>query len=296
MVNGRRSIRDSIAKGVVPACFIVPAILLLVLLVLYPFCYGIYVSFFETNLVARWDFVGLENYMRAFKDSAFWESLKITVIFTFFTVLGHFIFGLLLANILSKQIRFRTFFRAVLLLPWLFPEVVIANLWKFMFHPATGIINSFLQVTGLIDEPVSFLGSLQLALPAIILVCVWKGTPLVMIQILAGLQTVPSTIKEAAIIDGASNRQTFWLVVLPSLKTTLMVTLIMDTVWWFKHVTMIWLLTQGGPGTATTTVAVDIYKRAFMYFDFGTSSAIAVIVFLICAVITIGYRRMMKNE
>ena len=119
--------RKSIARGLTVSSFILPAIICLIALVLYPFCYGIYVSFFDTNLVARWDFVGLGNYISALKDRAFWESLRVTVVFTVFTVLGHFLIGLLLANILNKPIRFRTLFRAILLLPWLFPEVVIVE-------------------------------------------------------------------------------------------------------------------------------------------------------------------------
>jgi multiple sugar transport system permease protein len=279
-----------------PAFFVMPAVMVLVLLVLYPFFYGIYVSFFETNLIARWDFVGLGNYFTALKDSTFWSSLWTTIVFTVSVVSGHFLFGLLLANILNKEIRFRAFFRAALLLPWLFPEVVIANLWKFMFHPTNGLINSFLLNIGLVTVPVSFLGTVEFAMLSLVVVCIWKGTPLIMIQILAALQTVPGSIKEAAIIDGASKNQVFFSIILPSLKTTMMVTLIMDTIWWFKHVTMIWLITQGGPGIATNTLSIDIYKRAFEYFDFGLSSAIAVLVFFICAFITVGYKRLLRDE
>ena len=270
--------------------FITPAVLILALLLLYPFCYGIYISFFKTNLVNKWNFVGIENYIKVLSESEFYESMKITVIFTVGVVLGHFIFGFLFAVLLNRDLKGRTIFRAILLLPWLFPEVVIANLWRWIFNPTMGFLNSFLVETGLLQEPMSYLGSPSLALWVLIFICVWKGFPLVMIQLLAGLQTVSSEIIEAAKIDGASNWQTFWRVTIPSMKSTLSVTLILDVVWWFKHVTMIWLLTQGGPNGATNTIAVDIYKRAFEFFDFGPSSALAVIVFLICVVISIFQR------
>ncbi len=117
-----------------------------------------------------------------------------------------------------------------------------------------------------------------------------------MIQLLAGLQTVSSDIIEAARIDGATNWQVFWNVTIPSMKSTVSVTLILDVVWWFKHVTMIWLLTQGGPNGATNTISIDIYKRAFEFFNFGPSSALAVIVFAICIVISILQRRMLRDE
>ena len=276
--------------------FVTPAVITLALLLLYPFCYGIYISFFKTNLVNKWNFIGLKNYAKVLTEADFYSSMKITLIFTVGVVLGHFIFGFLFAVMLNRDIKGRTIFRAVLLLPWLFPEVVIANLWRWIFNPTMGFLNSTLVSVGILKEPMSWLGSPKLALAVLIFICIWKGYPLVMIQLLAGLQTVPGDIIEAARIDGAGNWKTFWYVTGPSMKSTLSVTLILDVVWWFKHVTMIWLLTQGGPNGATNTIGVNIYKRAFEFFDFGPSSALAVVVFLICIVISILQRRLLKDE
>ena len=276
--------------------FVTPAVITLALLLLYPFCYGIYISFFKTNLVNKWNFIGLKNYAKVLTEADFYSSMKITLIFTVGVVLGHFIFGFLFAVMLNRDIKGRTIFRAVLLLPWLFPEVVIANLWRWIFNPTMGFLNSTLVSVGILKEPMSWLGSPKLALAVLIFICIWKGYPLVMIQLLAGLQTVPGDIIEAARIDAAGNWTTFWYVTVPSMKSTLSVTLILDVVWWFKHVTMIWLLTQGGPNGATNTIGVNIYKRAFEFFDFGPSSALAVVVFLICIVISILQRRLLKDE
>ena len=276
--------------------FVTPAVITLALLLLYPFCYGIYISFFKTNLVNKWNFIGLKNYAKVLTEADFYSSMKITLIFTVGVVLGHFIFGFLFAVMLNRDIKGRTIFRAVLLLPWLFPEVVIANLWRWIFNPTMGFLNSTLVSVGILKEPMSWLGSPKLALAVLIFICIWKGYPLVMIQLLAGLQTVPGDIIEAARIDGAGNWKTFWYVTVPSMKSPLSVTLILDVVWWFKHVTMIWLLTQGGPNGATNTIGVNIYKRAFEFFDFGPSSALAVVVFLICIVISILQRRLLKDE
>lgn len=277
-------------------CFVSPAVIILALLLLYPFLYGIYISFFKTNLVNKWTFVGLENYLDVLTDADFFKSLKITIIFTVGVVGGHFLFGFLFAVILNRDLKGRTFFRAVLLLPWLFPEVVVANLWRWIFNPTMGLLNSALVSAGILDQPMSWLGSPAFALPVLIFICVWKGYPLVMIQLLAGLQTVSQDIVEAARIDGATGWQAFWRVTVPSMRSTLMVTLIMDVVWWFKHVTMIWLLTQGGPNGATNTIAVDIYKRAFEFFDFGPSSALAVVVFMICVAVSVLQRRILRDE
>lgn len=229
------------------AVFILPSVLTLGMLLLYPFFYGIYISFFKTNLVNKWKYVGLDNFVRAFTDSTMYASLLVTLKFTIFVVLGHFILGIGLALLLNKDIKGRTFFRAVLVLPWLFPEVVVANLWKFIFNATSGLLNSALMAIGLLSEPMSWLGSVDYALGCVIFVCIWKGYPLVMIQILAGLQSISHDLYEAATIDGANKWQSFLYVTLPGLKPTLVVTLILDTVWWFKHVTMIWMLTNGGP-------------------------------------------------
>ena len=276
--------------------FILPAVLTLLLLLLYPFGYGIFISFFKTNLVNKWSFLGFKNYIDAFSTKEMWVSLGLTFQFTFFVVLGHMVLGLGLALLLNKNFRGRTLYRALLMLPWLLPEVVVANLWKWILSATTGLLNSLLIRGGLIAEPLSFLGSSQYAMLVVIWVCIWKGYPLIMLQSLAGLQTIPADLYEAAKIDGANGWQQFLNVTLPSLRSSLMVMLILDTVWWFKHVTMIWMMTSGGPGSATNVIAIDIYKRAFEYLNFGSSSAIAVVVFLICVMISLIYRRMMRSD
>lgn len=279
------------------AVFILPAVLTLALLLLYPFFYGIYISFFRTNLVNKWKYVGLDNFVRAFTDPTMYASLLVTLKFTVFVVIGHFILGIGLALLLNREIRGRTFFRAVLVLPWLFPEVVVANLWKFIFNATSGLLNSGLMAIGLLNEPMSWLGSLDYALGCVIFVCVWKGYPLVMIQILAGLQSISHDLYEAATIDGANRWQSFRYVTLPGLKPTLVVTLILDTVWWFKHVTMIWMLTNGGPGSVTNTISIEIYKQAFEYQNqYGYSAALAVIVFLICVIIGVLQRKVLTGD
>lgn len=279
------------------AVFILPAVLTLAVLLLYPFFYGIYISFFRTNLVNKWKYVGLDNFVRAFTDPTMYASLLVTLKFTVFVVIGHFILGIGLALLLNREIKGRTFFRAVLVLPWLFPEVVVANLWKFIFNATSGLLNSGLMAIGLLSEPMSWLGSVDYALGCVIFVCVWKGYPLVMIQILAGLQSISHDLYEAATIDGANRWQSFRYVTLPGLKPTLVVTLILDTVWWFKHVTMIWMLTNGGPGSVTNTISIEIYKQAFEYQNqYGYSAALAVIVFAICVIIGVLQRKVLTGD
>jgi multiple sugar transport system permease protein len=275
--------------------FVIPAGLTIFFLLIYPLCYGIFISFFNTNLVNRWRFTGLMNYVNTLRNSAFLFSIIRSLVFTLFVVSGHFILGFIYALALNTRIRYRILFRAVLLLPWLFPEVVVALLWKWLYNPNYGLFNGILLQFGFIKEPVLWLSSSLYAFAAVIITCIWKGYPLVMIQVLAGLQIISADLYEAAMIDGCSKTQLFRHVTLPGLKPVLLVTLILDTVWWFKHFTITWLLTSGGPGNSTMVASIEIYKQAFQFFEWGPAASGAAVVFLICVIIGIVYQRMLKK-
>jgi multiple sugar transport system permease protein len=276
--------------------FVVPAALTMFFLLIYPLCYGIFISFFNTNLVNRWRFVGFANYLYTLTDGIFVQAIGRTFMFTIIVVAGHFFFGFVYALALNAKVKFRALFRALLLLPWLFPDVVVALNWKWLYNANYGLINGILLQTNLINEPIIWLSSARTAFIAVLITCIWKGYPLIMIQILAGLQVISHDLYEAAAIDGCNKAQQFRHVTLPGLKPVLTVTLILDTVWWFKHFTMVNLLTEGGPGNATMIASIEIYKRAFQYFEWGPAAAGAGIVFIICAIIGVVYRRMLKNE
>lgn len=276
--------------------FVFPVVAVLALLVIYPLCFGGYISLFKTNLVKKWDFVGLKYYLGALKDVDFHEQMLVTLQFTFWVVLGHFVIGMILAILLNRDFKGRVFFRIILLLPWLFPDSVIALLFKWIFNAVYGIFNQMMLGLGVIDQNVSWLGTSQYALPMVILTCIWKGYPMIMMMILAGLQAVPTDIVEAARIDGANGLKVFRHVTIPCLKPVLLVTLVLDTVWWFKHYTLVWVLTGGGPGNDTSLVSIAIYKLSFDQFNFGKAAAYSVIVFVICFVIGLVYRRLLDRE
>lgn len=270
--------------------FVLPAALTLGLLVVYPLLYGAYVSLFNTNLVNRWEFVGFSNYLGVFTRAGFARSIWLTLQFSLGTVAGHLVIGLGLALLLNLDLPGRALFRAILIVPWLFPEVVVAMLWQWMFNPLYGIINHSLISLGVLAEPMTWLGNPSLAMPSVIVATIWKGYPLVMIMLLAGLQSIPNEQYESAQIDGANPIQVFRYVTLPNLRTVLMVALILDTVWWFKHFAMVWVMTKGGPVDATNVVSIDIYKTAFASFSFGPASAMAIVVFFICFILAGSYR------
>lgn len=288
----RRSRRDAIAGRV----FTLPVLLVTIAFVAYPIVYGISLSFFETNLVNRWEFVGLDNYAKLTRDANFLDSIATTFAFAALVVAGNLIIGTIFAMLLNRGLRFTTFFRVVLILPWLFPEVVVALIWKWMYNPIYGLFNSELQSAGIIDQPIAWLDDPNLALFAVAVACIWKGYPLVMVLVLAGLQTIPNELYEAASLDRAGWWGKFRFVTLPALRPVLLAVMVLETAWWFKHFTIVWLLTSGGPAGATNVVSIDIYTRAFKNFQWGDAAATAVVVLVITLLLSGIYQKVLNRD
>lgn len=276
--------------------FISPAVIMMVALIIYPMVYGIYLSFYNTNLVNKWKFVGLKYYLQAFTQSEFYTSVLLTFLFMILVVAGHFLIGFILASVLNKKFVGRTIFRVIFMLPWLFPETVIALLFTWIMNPMYGVLNSILKSLGIISSNISWLGSAELAFPSVVAVCIWKGYPLVMTMILSGLQGISSDLYEAAKIDGANKWKQFLNVTVPGLKPVLTTTIILDSVWWFKQYTLVYTMTGGGPGTATDLISLNIYGTAFNDLRFGKAAAWGIIVFVICYLISKVYRMVLKDE
>ncbi|MBQ1311449.1 MAG: sugar ABC transporter permease [Blautia sp.] len=276
--------------------FVSPAALAMILLIIYPMAYGFYISFFNTNLVNKWNFVGFKYYLQAFTEPDFYQSLIRTFIFMFFVVAGHFFLGFLLSNLLNKKFFGRTFFRVIFTLPWLFPETVIALLFTWIMNPMYGILNAILKSLGLISSNIGWLGSGTRAFPAVIFVCIWKGYPLVMTMLLSGMQSIPADLYEAAELDGATKWKQFLHVTIPGLRPVLNTTLILDSVWWFKQYTLVYTMTGGGPGKTTDLISLSIYGTAFNDFRFGKAAAWGIIVFIICYLISKIYGVVLKDE
>lgn len=279
-----------------PYLFIFPVLLLLVMLVVYPLSYGVYISFFDTDLGKNWSFAGFRNYLVIFTQDNFLKNIWVTFKFAFLVVAGHFVIGILLGLALNQKKRGTTVFRTILVLPWLFQDVVIALIFKWLANPMYGLFNSFLLEHGLIEKQISWLGSTQWAFAVVVLVCIWKGYPMVLVNVLAALQSVSSDILEAARVDGANAVQLLFRIILPAIKPVLATTVILDVVWWFKHYTIVELLTSGGPNSVTSIVSIGIYKEAFQYFKFGRAAAMAVVVFVICYLISKVFRKVLSDD
>ncbi len=253
-----------------------PALILFALTVVYPLLRAIFLSFQSFSLVnpLATGFVGLQNYATLLRNPSYREVWLTTLIFVAGSVAGQFVVGFLTALVLNNQaLRQRNLFRGLLLVPWVVPTVVTSLLWKWIYNQQYGIFNYVLLKLGAIDSFKAWIGDPQLALFAATLANVWKGFPFHMIVLLAALQTIPHDLVEAAIIDGASVLQRFRDIVLPHLRYIIMIDVLVSIIWTFQNFTLIWTMTEGGPGTATTTLAISIYRTAFQGFDLGLGAA-----------------------
>ena len=281
--------------NVAPYLFIFPVFVLLALLVVYPICYAFFLSAMETNLTSKWEFVGIDNYLSLIKDGSFINSLVVTFIFTIIVVLGHLVVGTIFALAMNKKRPGISALRTILIIPWLLPDVVVALLFKWIFNANYGVFNNILIKLGILEKNQAWLstGNAMLILG---LVCIWKGYALIMVNVMAGLQSVPEDVYEAAKLDGAKPAQTFFKITLPMIKPVIATAVILDIVWWFKHYTIIKLLTDGGPNNLTSTVSITIYKEAFSYHNYGPAAAEAGVVFVICWLISKVMRRLMNSD
>lgn len=233
----------------------------------------------------------LENYNKLFNMEEFWIAVKNLLVFTFISILGHLVIGLIIASLLNIPIRGQKFFRSISLLPWMLPPAVVATTWAWMYHMPFGIVNPLLQSLGLISQPIAWLSTVETAMPALIVANLWRGYPFVSIILLAGLQSIPRTIYEASEIDGAQNWQSFLYITLPLLKKTISIALILDLIGTVKYFDLIWVMTQGGPARATEVLSTLIYKIFFMALEPGIAAALGVVMLFFLAIFIIFYIR-----
>jgi multiple sugar transport system permease protein len=240
--------------------------------------------------------VGFDNYVRLLGNEQFWFTLRTTAIWTVANVVAQIVLGTALALLLNEQLRARGLYRSFALVPYIVPSVAAALVWRWMYDGSSGIVNALLFRLGLIDAYRPWLGEVPTALPAVIVASVWKGTPFVMLLMLAGLQTIPSEYYEAGAIDGATPWNRFWDITLPLVQPTLAVATILTTVYTVNNFNAIWLMTQGGPLGSSEILFTWAYKLAFNRFDFGMAATVSVVLFGILAVFTAVYIFIVERE
>ena len=279
-----------------PALLVLPAVLLVVAVLIYPIAYGLYLSLFDYVMTMSPDltFVGLSNYRKLFADESFRNSLAVTGRFTAMTVALEFIIGLGIALLLTLEFPARPLFRALILLPLMVPPLVSGLLWRLMYDHELGVLSYFVRVLG--GEPPVFLGDPKVALLAVSLTEVWRATPFMVLVLLAALQSVPNDLHEAAQIDGANAFDRFRAVTFPLILPVVLIALLFRTVDVLRTFDLVYLLTQGGPGSTTEVLSMFIYRYGFQSFDMGLTSAASMLLFALTLVVCAVYLRLIARR
>ena len=263
---------------------VAPALAVTAAVALFPLGWTVWESLHQHDLRMPWlgrPFVGLANYTEILGDGRFRGAMLHTAFFTAASVALELGLGLFLALALNRAFRGRGLVRAAVLVPWALPTVVAGLLWRFLFDAQAGIANATLLRLGLIDEPVVWLVRTATAWVPVILADVWKTTPFVALLLLAGLQNIDPALHEAAAVDGAGSWRQLWHVTLPLLRPALAVALVFRTLDAFRVFDLVYVLTGGGPGTATEPIALYAFNALFSNLRFGYGAALSVIVFLV---------------
>jgi multiple sugar transport system permease protein len=276
---------------------LLPAALLLLLIVVYPIATLFWTSLHavdQANPQAGEQWIGLGNYLRAFDDARFWHSALQTVIYIVVTVPGALLVGLGLALLANQPFKVQWPVRLSLLLPWALPLVFAGLIFRWFSEYQTGIVNDLLVRVGI--EPISWLSDPTLATVAICIAIIWKASSFMALMLLAGLQTIPKSLYEAAEVDGATKWQQFVEITLPMLRPAIFVALIFRTITAIQTFDIPYAMTGGGPGDSTETLAMYIHKTTLDFLDFGYGSALAALMFVLSMVATSGYLRYTRRS
>lgn len=278
-----------------------PALILLFIFLVVPFIIAFFLSFTDQRLIPNLNmptqFVGFRNFLRLFMDEYFHRALLNNFIFAAVVVPVQTAFALLLAVLVNQKLRFINLFRTIYFTPVVTTMVVVAIVWSFLYNPGEGFINQFIKtISGGLLGPYGWLKDTRLALTAIMILSIWQGVGFQMVIYLAGLQDIPAELYEAAEVDGSNAWQKFWYITLPLLKNTTIFVVISTTILAFKLFTQVWVMTQGGPQSATLTTIVLLYKEGFAQLRVGYASAIAVLFFLIVLFVSMVQRIYLRSE
>ncbi|MGJ4953726.1 carbohydrate ABC transporter permease [Bradyrhizobium sp. HKCCYLS20291] len=272
-----------------------PAALLLAVIIAYPVARLFYTSLFSLSLTSGLParFVGLENYTLVMEDPVFWETTWNTLLITLITVPGALLTGLALALLANLPFRMKWPVRLALLVPWALPLAFAGLIFAWFFHSEYGIVNDVLRRLGI--QGVIWFNSPNWAFAAICLTIIWKTSSFMALLILAGLQTIPRSLYEAADVDGAGRLRQFFEITLPLLKPSIVVALIFRTITSLQTFDIPYTMTGGGPGTSTSTLAMYIHQNTVSFLDLGYGSALAVVMFAISMAVSVVYLRVIRS-
>jgi multiple sugar transport system permease protein len=293
----RRGLLAEIAYHWSDYLYVGPALLLMALVIVYPFFYTLYLSFFSTpTYTSEIFFNGLDNYQETVTDDRFWLVVKNTLVWTIGSTVGAFVLGFLAAVLVNRSMPFRGLIRSALMTPYVIGFVVAAFAWKWLYHADFGVISGALIQLGLISRPILFIDSEALVMPSLILANIWKGFPFVMIMLLAGMQAIPQQLYNAARVDGAGRVRRFFEITVPELTPVIAVTTVLLFIGNVNSFTLVWVLTGGGPAYLSQIMVTHIYTLSFMSLRFGMASAVSVILFIVLMAATVVYVRVLTRS
>ncbi|MFA5603051.1 MAG: sugar ABC transporter permease [Bacilli bacterium] len=275
---------------------IAPAILVLLLIVGYPFVMGIYLSMTDATIGTSSTFNGLANFIWLAQSRLFQTALENSLIFTLISVVIKFLLGLPLALLLNLNLKPKKLIRGIILLPWVIPTVLSATAWKWIYDPTYSVFNWLLLNAGLIDEKILWLGSPWMAKISVILVNIWKGTPFFAINIMAGLMTIPKELYEAAKTDGANSITCFYKITLPMLKPVLAFVILFSTVMTIGDFNIVYVISKGGPINSTHLLPTLAYQIGLITGNLGRGAATALFIFPVLLVVVYLQQRISKNK
>ncbi|WP_133514313.1 carbohydrate ABC transporter permease [Halanaerobium saccharolyticum] len=287
------------AKDKMGYLFIIPSLILIFALILYPVFNTLYLSFFnyrvQTMALGK-TFVGLRNFIKIFNDETFFKSLKFTLLFTVVAVSMETIIGMIFANIMNRKLPGQGIIRTSVLIPWAIPTIISGLMWKFMYSQQYGIINHIFLKLQFIKEAIPWLSDSFVAVIAVIIADVWKTTPYMSLLILSGLQTIPIQLYEAAAIDGANRKDIFLKITLPLIKPVLSVAILFRVLATFRIYDLIAVLTSGGPANATQSLSLYTIKTYFDFGNIGYGAALATVTFIISLLISLLFLDSLKSK
>ena len=295
-------------RKLTPYYFLLPALLVLAVVVLYPMFSNMVMSLQKVRLLKSGgnDFVGWANYTKLLTSQTFGNSVGASLKFTFYSLPVSFVLGLGMALVFNEMRRYRPVFTAFLLIPWAIAPVVTGYMWRWLFHDSFGLINHLLKWSGAMDlfmflglqetDTISWLANPDTAVLAVIIANVWRFMPYITIMLLAGLQGISTELYEAAHVDGASLRQRFWFVTLPQLRHVIGVVFLFATIWMVNDFALIFIMTEGGPAKATQVLPITIYRIAFEHLRLGRGAAAAMLLLVFLLAVSMIFIRVLFKE
>ncbi len=280
-------------KRSLPYLLILPATVWLGATIFYPILDGIRLSFLNVDIPIqgrKQDFVFLSNYIQMFSREDFWRSARITLVYTVSFVAGSVLLGLATALLMNLRFRARAVARAAIIIPWAMPYVVAVLVWRWILDYHYGFLNFFLKdVLHVIAGPVDWIGDPSVAIVSVIIIAIWKEFPVATLMFLAGLQSIPVELYEAAEVDGAGSWIKFRKVTLPLLRPVSLTVILLLTIWGLKRVTVIYVLTKGGPVRSTETLVIQSYLEAFNFFHMSYAAAVGTFMLVVSLVVSMIY-------